>query len=520
MQAGNSELMNEWSVAAIIANHKLLRDQIIVTNHLLFVYGFCLSSVLKISQFMLRNYLTIVLLAVAPFRVLAQPADLMPRVDQRVELLSILARLAEYPEYSQTQYRSYVDAIETHFNPYKSHPAVAYMRQLRDSHRIGFDAVMSYAVQLSAPPSLQPLVLFSERLPDSRWTVGGADSLAVLVQGFYRDAHCAAFFQQQAIRYKQAETRFANIVKQVDLPWFQRYYGQPPTQQFHLIIGLANGGGNYGPHLSQAGKADDVYAVMGTWSTDSTGMANYPVDAYLPTVIHEFNHSFVNPLIDQNWAALDKSADLIYTQVQQPMQKQAYASGKTMLYEALVRASVVLYMQEHGPAGDALHQLRDEQYRGFVWADTLVSLLNRYERSRMRYKTLGSFMPEHNAFYNQLSVNVDSLLRDYDGRVPHIAKLEPFANSEKEVDAATAELVIRFDKPLNPKRIGIQLGEGGKSEMPVSDVVGFADGDRTLRLKLRLQPNKSYSFRLRNAGFVTPDGYYFNGETISFKTRP
>lgn len=470
---------------------------------------------------MFRNYLKIVLLVSFSSGSWGQSTDLQPQVDQRVELLSILARLADYPEYSQTQYKAYVAAIETHFTPYKDQPAVAYMRQLRNSHSIGFDAVMSYALQLGKPPVLQPLVPFDKHLPDSRWTVKDADSLTVLIRKFYRDAHCAEFFQQQAGRYEAAEKQFTNVVRQIDLPWFRRYYGQPPTQQFHVVIGLANGGGNYGVHLPRASKAEDVYAVMGTWATDSAGMATYPPDNYLPVVIHEFNHSFVNPLIDQNGAEIEPSANVIFTHVKQPMERQAYATGKTMLYEALVRASVVVYLQQHDPSGlAARNQLREEQHRRFVWVDTLVGLLRRYENNRGRFPTLQAFMPEHSAFYQHLAVRIDTVLRAYDARCPNVASLLPFANQATDVDPATQEVIVKFDKPLNPKKVGIQLGPDGKEHMPIRNVVGFADSNRALRLKVALKPNWTYSFRLRSGGFQTPDGHLSDEYMISFKTKP
>lgn len=448
-----------------------------------------------------------------------QPVALTPRVDERVELLSILARLAEYEEYSLTAYKTYVAAIEQHFGPYKNHPAVAYMRQVRTQRSIGYDAVMSYAIQLSPAPALKPLVPFSKHLPDSRWTAQDADKLTTLVQQFYRDAHCADFFRQQQRRYRLAESRFAQVTRQVDIPWFSRFYGQLPTQQFEVVVAVGNGGGNFGPHLRVGNGPERVYAIMGTWSVDSTGEAQYPAASYLPIVIHEFNHSFANALIDSNMAELARPADAIYARVREPMQKQAYAMGKTMLYEALVRASVVMYLREHDPNGSsARDQIREEQAKSFVWADTLVGLLNRYEASRKRYPTLASFMPEHNAFYQRLAPRIDAVLSEYEDCLPKVVVVEPFRNQSQTVDPATVEISIRFNKPMNPKRIGIQLGEGGRQEMPLRDVLGFSGDNRTFRATMQLKPNQTYSFKIRPGGFQTLDGYPSKAYTVSFKT--
>jgi hypothetical protein len=446
--------------------------------------------------------------------------SLTPKVDRRVELLSVLARLADYDEYTQKRYKAYVTDIEQHFGPYRNHPAVVFMRDVRARRSIGFDAVMSYAIQLDST-SFKPTIAFKQHLPDSRWTVQDASKLADLIRQFHKDAHVATFFQQQADRYRSAETRFAQVVQRVDLPWFRRYYGSAPNDAFRLVIGLGNGGGNYGPHLPAKNGSQVNYAIMGTWSVDSTGLAQYATDDYLPTVIHEFNHSFVNPLIDQSAPALLPYADSVYARVQEPMRKQAYANSKTMLYESLVRASVVMYLQEHDSTGTAaLDQLREEQSRSFVWTDTLTGLLRQYVNQRRQYPTLQLFMPQHTAFYAWLAPHIDSVLTAYQQQCPQVVAIEPFVNGSQSVDAGIDEVRIRFSRPLQPKRYGIQLGTGGREQMPIKGVLGLTDDGKAVRLKVKLEPGHPYSFRLRNGGFRSTDGYLSSAYDVTFVTAP
>ena len=46
------------------------------------------------------------------------------RVDPRIELLSIIFRLAGNPEYSRGEVRSYVEDVEAHFGPFREHAVV------------------------------------------------------------------------------------------------------------------------------------------------------------------------------------------------------------------------------------------------------------------------------------------------------------------------------------------------------------------------------------------------------------
>src|SRR5580692_435314 len=71
-----------------------------------------------------------------------------PAVDKRVELLSIAARLADYPEYNMKNNKAYVADIHQYFDAYKEHPFIKFMREARVTNSTAYDAVMSMAVHL------------------------------------------------------------------------------------------------------------------------------------------------------------------------------------------------------------------------------------------------------------------------------------------------------------------------------------------------------------------------------------
>jgi hypothetical protein len=91
-----------------------------------------------------------------------------PVIDERVELLSIVARMAGFQEYNDSSLMPYVKAIHQHFDRYQQHPVILLARQIRDSMGLGFDGVMSMAVHLSPPPAFAPVVAFGVSVPDRR----------------------------------------------------------------------------------------------------------------------------------------------------------------------------------------------------------------------------------------------------------------------------------------------------------------------------------------------------------------
>src|SRR6266705_4984051 len=90
---------------------------------------------------------------------------LEPHVDPRVELLSIVFRLAGNSEYNMSPLKTYTADIDAYFSPYKDHPAVTLARKLASERDVGFDAVMGMSVRLSSPPAIKALVAFTDDVP-------------------------------------------------------------------------------------------------------------------------------------------------------------------------------------------------------------------------------------------------------------------------------------------------------------------------------------------------------------------
>src|SRR5262249_53218411 len=152
-----------------------------------------------------------------------------------------------------------------------------------------------------------PRIEFTAAVPDARWGKADAEKFAALLKQFYDDADCATFFQTHAEMYRTAEQRFQATLDHVQFGWYKQFYGEQPAGTFNLILGLLNGGGNFGPRVVHPDGTEDLYAIMGTWTTDKAGLPRYDDDEYLPTIIHEYNHSFVNKLIYKNATLFEQS---------------------------------------------------------------------------------------------------------------------------------------------------------------------------------------------------------------------
>lgn len=187
--------------------------------------------------------LFLVALVLFSIKSLAQNADVLKPayVDKRVELLSIVFRLAGSPEYNAEYFKQYTDQIQSFYAPFKTHELIGFIKELRKKNGVSYDAAMSMAIHLD--DNWNPLVEFDKNIPEPRWGAENAYKFVRLLKQFYIDTHSEKFFAQQESLYKEVAERFLPVYQKLDLNWYTKFYGAAPTEQFNIVNGLGNGGG-------------------------------------------------------------------------------------------------------------------------------------------------------------------------------------------------------------------------------------------------------------------------------------
>lgn len=430
----------------------------------------------------------------------AQPVRVA--VDARVELMSIVFRLAGSPEYNQCRVPAYGQAIDRYFAPCRDHEAVRLARELgQQPNSVSYDAVMNMAVQLTDVRSL------SERIPfdspksrlDARWRGVKARPFLAALRRFVADSKFENFLASQQALYETTGARLqAFAATLADIAWFDRFFGVRNRPRFFIIPGVANGGSSYGASLTAEDGTEEVYAIPGAFQVDSSGAPVFAA-ADLEVMVHEFVHSYTNPVVDQFAAQMEKPAAAIFSTVADTMRMQAYGEWKIMLYESLVRASTARYVLEHDGIEAAFQRVREDQWRTFYWTGELVDLLGRYERERDRYPTLAAFMPEVARYFEGLAPRVDRLERRIDALRPAIASMS-VANGAAEVDSALEQIVIRFDRPMQNSW---SFAKAKSDLFPKIGKLRFDDTGTVLTMAVTLEPGREYEFVVN-----LPDGHF------------
>ena len=254
---------------------------------------------------------------------------------------------------------------------------------------------MSMAINLAIDGNKVKMLTDKSGL-ERRWANIETDTFLVKLNQFYTDTHFHDFYvQHQAFYESVLQTYEQNVMQYFHQEWYSKFYGTEPTDLFRVVIGFTNGGGNYGPSRHLTGQPKEVFAICGYWINEKTGKAYENGLDYASTLIHEFNHSFVNPLYDAYADELAPIGEKLLKMSYRAMYSQAYRNAITIINESIVRAAVIIYMQENGFTTEQVRAEMDDQIGcAFHWMPELVSTMRYYTKHRNRYKTLGDYYPQ------------------------------------------------------------------------------------------------------------------------------
>jgi hypothetical protein len=440
------------------------------------------------------------------------------QVDPRAELLAIVFRLAGNPEYNMGRVPAYSRAIDAHFQAVRNHPTVVEARRLRFSRGVGFDAVMHLAIHMTGIDNPTPRrTLTSPDLSlDGRWTPDDAGRFMTLLGAFVRDSKFHDFMDAQRPLLDSAGARLGRVVREeFDVAWLVRFFGTQPNGVFIAVPLVANGAGNFGPRYIAADSTVELYGIIGS-GADSTGFPSFNA-RYVPTIVHEFSHSFVNRTVEGHAPLFRDAVPTIYPKVGAQMRAQAYGNWSTMLNESLVRVSVARYLLAHGGEAAARREVTNQQANGFVWMDELFDLFAEYEGDRARYPTFESFLPRVGAFYENLVTRADSVIARFDRTRPQLRSATP-ANNATTVDPILDRIVLEFDRPMGPG-MNINVGPGGRATFPEITRTEWSPDSTRLTLFVTLKPATAYELSL-GGGFRSRENAPLKTTVVRFQTRP
>ncbi|HPT52469.1 MAG TPA: DUF4932 domain-containing protein [Bacteroidales bacterium] len=438
------------------------------------------------------------------------------KIDERTELLSVIFRLAGNREYNRCMMPSFARATNTYFADYKKHNAVLFAKKLALKEGISFDAPMSFALHLKWDHdtlTLNPDIAENEEYR-GRWKQKSEEQFLQLINQFYRETRFHDFFLAQQETYLQAENAMQEILNKIDFKWFETFFVPTDIEKnnnsYNLVISILNGPCNYGAQLPFSDGTRTMLSIMGCCDADENGLPSYTIESVLPTIIHEFCHSYCNPLNMKYWDMLRPGAERVFKEVGEEMSRQAYGHPLIMLNETFVRSSVICYMMAHYPEISLKSLIQDEETNYFVLTQDYVEALQTMEKSREQYPDMHSFMPKLAEIIKYFSFR--EFHKKQRNELKNCAKITcNIHDGQKNVPAGETEIIISFSKPMRP---GIALGYGKMGAEFYPELIKKNDSNyqwsenrQELHVFVKLKPNTRYSFSILGILYYTEDGY-------------
>jgi hypothetical protein len=428
--------------------------------------------------------------------------------DPRVELMSLIFRLAGNPEYNRGRIEAYNQDVDEHFSAFKDHEAVKTAVKLREERGVSYDAVMGMAVHLFDAFSLAERIPFDPQPDtlDSRWTTDNAREFLEVVRQFVKDTDFKSFIETHSSLYDLAATRMQAVMDEHGvIDWFDSFFGDRPGARFELLLGILNGPANYGARIRISADDEILYCILGVWGTDEDGQPSFD-ERVLSTVVHEFSHSYCNPLVDKYAEELEPLAKPIFARVEKAMRSMAYGHWNTMMRESLVRASVIRYLAAKQGEEAAEKRVQTEKERKFFWMDGLVNLLGEYEQNRDTYPTLDDFFPRITAYFEAYIDRLKDDIKAYEeaerkrmeeikAKSPKIVSTVP-PNGAQDVDPDLKAIIITFDRPMNKSSYAVM--RFSDKFPPRSGKASYDETGTVFTIPVKLEPGKEYEFGLNS----------------------
>jgi hypothetical protein len=331
---------------------------------------------------------------------LANPPGLNVKVDPRIELLAMVQHFTTWANTRHTKFDiGYKHDIDNYFASFSNHPAVQKSQYLTNNN-FAYDAPVTLVLFHGNPPEFEQTTSYPK---DLIMRAGGESVLkdfADKLRAFAKETNFMKFYNDHQKFYNRLQNNTIKTIGDTNYTkLLEDYYGEIkhsynilPTPLFHT--------GGYGPQV-QTPEGLDVFSVDGPLSY-SLGELSFGNKEYLLYILlHEFSHSFVNPVTTKYSAQINNSAAL-FTPIKTKMQQQAYSNWETCVNEHLVRtvvARLALKLRGETYKNTVINQ---ELNNGFIYIQKLDSLMAEYENHRDTYPTFESFYTWIVSLFNSL----------------------------------------------------------------------------------------------------------------------
>jgi len=403
-------------------------------------------------------------------------------VDPRMELLAVVQHFSSWAPGGHIKSKTtYKDDIDHYFEGFKDHPAIACVESLVSA---GFthDAPVAFMLYHGDPPELV------QKNPYSDYLIGRAKGeknlieLADALRDFARKTDFMQFYQAHKALYDTHVAEVESLLSGKDyVQVLEAFYGESRNSYGVILPPLFAGG--YGITI-ESEREYDIYGVIGPCSLRGKRVTFACLDYLESIMLHEWSHSFVNPLVDQNFDRFKESIAL-FEPIKGMMRNQAYPNWRISLYEHIVRACEIHLRANLYEDFKKDEPLRRQEGKGFWYISYVDSLLDVYETQRKQYPTFSQFVPVIATRLGQISIeDLPERITNFGGplsaifpRTDSIYLVYPTAIEEESINKVKQDLENFAGFLCSAQIEPVIISDKEALEIDWQDKVGFIYGN-------------------------------------------
>ena len=315
-------------------------------------------------------------------------------------MIGIVFRLAGNPEFNDGTLKQYAKAVERHFGDFDGHPVVKMAAQLRQTRLMSCDGPMSLAVHIDDNFRLRKTPEDWPSTLDYRWEKQETTEFLKKLRQFAAETKFNEFFKAQRDIYETGIQSCKDLIGPLHLEeWLGDFFGVREHGDLKLVLGFVNGFYNYGRRFADD-RTSEKYAIIGMRPFDPANTVIFrPIQ--LGTTVHEFCHSFANPVVEKYMDRLQPAGERLFAAHGPVMRMGGYQKWESVMYETATRACVACFARHSFESMYKDYFLKDEVKAGFVWTEDMANFLKKYESNRDKYPTFELFFPEFVDFLNE-----------------------------------------------------------------------------------------------------------------------
>ncbi|MCB0450972.1 MAG: DUF4932 domain-containing protein [Confluentibacter sp.] len=333
----------------------------------------------------------LLILLLASSKGIGQKSELNISIDERIETIYSIAFLDNYFLVSNHD-NLYKSKLRKNLDALKNHKAVILFDTLTKNHGFNFYKVTDWALQFDKFPELNKVREVAKPYPFAE-----SNDIIENFKKEFISFNQDSLFQVYLTEIKQLNEKVLNQVKASksiqELPtYLETYYGTK-LGSYNLILSPLVHSGGFNAEFIENGKKQ-VYAIIGP-NGEIEHIPYFGKDYIeMDMILHEFGHSFVNPLLEKYASEIEKLKDKYYTQnLIKAGNQEGYSEWKYVFNELLLRATTIKITEKHFGAKKAKELLDYEIAIGFSLVENFVEILKTYEKNREKYPNFNKFYP-------------------------------------------------------------------------------------------------------------------------------